>query len=55
MSLILDEIEKKTKEFKELLKKYPEKRISEYTRLVDQLDVFLMYGFWSRHEEEDEE
>lgn len=49
----LEELKKKTKEFKKLIEKeYPHKRISEYTRLVDQLDELLAYGAWELAEKD---
>lgn len=50
----LDYIQAKTEEFMAILEKeYPEQDIAEYTRLVNQLDTFLKWGFWSRHVDDD--
>lgn len=47
-----DEMKQKTHEFYiYLVKNYPDKMISEYTRLEAQLEEFLTYGSWEPYDD----
>ena len=58
MSKRLDEVEEATKKFCLYLERnYPKEcqGDAEYTRLQEALDSFLKWGYWSRHEEGEDE
>lgn len=39
-------LKKKSNQFLKVLKKYPHKDISEYTRLIQQLEAFIAFAVW---------
>lgn len=49
---ILKDLKEKTETIRTELMAYPEKDISEYTRLMDALDNFLKYGIWEDYSDE---
>lgn len=44
-------IRKAAQVFLKAISAYPHKEISEYTRLIDQIDEFLRYGCWDDYDD----